>query len=124
MAQNWDRDPHTGDYKMEKGAPIQTNSLLIPAYHRLKVKRTQWLYAPDPGYGSDFYLVKKRANTNANTQLENIAERALQPMVDDGRANTITVTVDANTRNGAGMTTKIVDAQGEVEQTTFKGLGL
>ncbi len=120
--QNWKINPETGDYIIANGAPEQTNSLTIPAYMRLKVQRSRWMYAPNNEYGSDFYTVKKRPSENGNQRLEDIASRALQPLVDDGRAKEITVDITGNSRNAAGMNAVIVDASGEVEQTTFKGI--
>lgn len=120
--QNWKIDPGTGDYVMDSGSPVETNSLTIPAYVRLKTQRTRWLYAPDNQFGSDFYTVKKRPAENANLKLEDIAGRALKPLLDDGRAKQITVDITENTRNAAGMDAQIIDASGEIENTTFKGL--
>lgn len=124
MSQTWNIDPVTGDYIMDGGAPVETDSLQVPAYFRLKIKRKQWLYAPDDKYGSDFYVVKKRPSTNAAQRLENIAIAALKPLTDDGRANRIDVTADIITRNGAALTTTIVDASGQEETVTFPGLGV
>lgn len=122
--QNWNVDPKTGDYVMERGSPQQTDSLTIPAYIRLKTKRKKWLYAPNDQYGSDFYTVKKRPAENANQRLEKIAVKALQPIVDDGRASTVEAKVVQNSRHATGMQISIKDASGEIETQTFQGLGL
>lgn len=122
--QGWNINPTTGDYALEDGAPVETNSLQLPAYYRLKIKRGKWLYAPDNDYGCDFYTVVKRPLDNANTLLENIGAAALQPLITDGRASRIEMTVDAQNRYGVGLQCKIVDASGQVETQTFKGLGL
>lgn len=122
MPQGWDINPVTGDYKVTNGSPVQTNSLLLPSYYRLKVKRQRWLYAPDTDYGSDlFSIVKQVASTP--TSLENIALRALRPLVDDGRASSIEVEVTKNVRHSNEMQVKVRDASGQVEVTTFSGLG-
>lgn len=34
MGQNWEIDPVTKDYVMKGGAPVNTDSLTIPAYIR------------------------------------------------------------------------------------------
>lgn len=115
MAQNWNLNPKIGDYVMVGGDPQQTDSLTIPSYIRLKTMRTKWLYAPDTEYGSDFYLVKKRrTNENAST-LESMAARAQQPIVDDGRASSISVTTTAVARQGVQLESDITDARGKVE---------
>lgn len=124
MAQNWDLDPEKGDYLMQGGSPKQTDSLKVPAYFRLKVKRNRWMYAPDRDYGSDYYTVAKRPSSNANTRLENIGAVALQPLVDDGRASSVELNVVQNTRNNVGLQVKVVDASGEEESMLFRGLGL
>lgn len=116
MAQNWDRNPKTGDYIMKGGSPLQTDSLVIPAYHRLKTNRTQWLYAPNDDYGSDFYLVKKRrTNENAST-IESIGARAVQAIIDDGRASQIDISTTDVARQGLQLETDITDARGKVEK--------
>lgn len=124
--QSWDIDPITGDYILDPatGRPKTTNSLRVPAYFRLKIKRTQWLYAPDSKYGSDYYTIQKRPAANANQRFENIAIKALQPIVDDGRASQVAATVEVNTRDSTQLDVEIVDATGEVEPVTFNGLGL
>lgn len=122
--QGWNINPLTGDYVMSKGAPEQSNSLLLPAYYRLKTKRQQWMYAPDLNYGSDYYTVKKRPANATNSRLEQIGANALQPIVDDGRASEITVEVTGNSRHNSEMKVTVVDAAGNLEVQTFKGLGL
>jgi phage gp46-like protein len=115
MAKSWDLDPKTGDYIMQGGSPVETDSLRIPAYIRLKVRRAEWLYAPDDDYGSDFHLIKKRKSTDDASNLEAIGARALQPIADDGRASLITVDTIAVSRHNVGLRTEIEDAGGEVE---------
>lgn len=124
MAESWDIDPTTGDYIMQNGAPSVTQNLSIPAYIRLKTKRTKWQYAPDSKYGSDFYLIKKRSTTNDSNILEGVAAAALQPILDDGRASDIEVTTVAVALNGVGMDVDITDAQGQDNSFTLPGLGV
>jgi phage gp46-like protein len=122
--QNWDLNEKTGDYLMEGGAPKQTDSLRIPAYMRLKVRRRGWLYAPDVKYGSDFWTVKKRQTSRDTTAIENTAARALQPIVDDGRASFVLVDNDGIARSGVGVKCKIVAASGREDQLNLQGLGV
>ena len=121
--QSWNMDPKKGDYVMTGGQPQQTNSLQVPAYFRLKIKRQQWLYAPEANYGSDYFTLKRRPSDNANERLESIGVAALQPLVDDGRATNVTVDVVLNRRFASGLQVKITDASGNVEVETFQGLG-
>ena len=122
--QTWNLDPTTGDYVMTNGAPQQTDSLLVPAYIRLKTPNTKWQYAPDTTYGSKFYTIKKRPSENGNQQLENTAVEALQPMVDDGRALSATAQVVTFSRSSAGMNINLVDASGGEQEQTFPSLGV
>jgi phage gp46-like protein len=124
MAQNWDIDPKTGDYVMEGGAPKQTDSLKIAAYVRLKTPRTQWLYAPNTRYGSDFYLLQKRQTTRDASQVEAVAANALQPIADDGRARSIEVEAVVATRHGVGLETRIEEANGRIDNLLLPSLGV
>lgn len=124
MNTGWNINPDNGDYLQANGQPINTESLTLPAYYRLKTKRKTWLYAPDDKYGSDFFKVFKRSTTQNNTKLESIAGRALQPILDSGRASNIQVTTTTTSRTGVAMQTDITDAQGQVQTVTFTGLGV
>lgn len=119
MSQSWDIDPVRKDYILVSGQPKQTDSLTVPSYFRIAVKRTQWLYAPDTDYGSDFYLLQKRRSTSDSSQFENIAAKALQPIVDDGRSSGISVTTQVLTRGGVGMNVQVTDARGQKQQTVI-----
>jgi phage gp46-like protein len=121
---SWKIDPNSGDYVMTGGAPVDSNSLQIPAYYRLKIERTQWLYAPDNKYGSDLYKLQKNFTTGDAGFIETVMNRALQPIVDDGRAAQIEVTATVRGRHAVGLETKITDAQGNVETLTLKGIGV
>lgn len=127
MAQQWDRNPQTGDYIMgADGSPVQTDSLNVRAYHRLKTKRTQWMYAPDDSYGSDFYLVKKRNSSVNSGLLENIAEKSLQPIIDDGSASTVTATsttAPSDNRSSSSLEIDMIDRQNQSQSFNFSPLG-
>lgn len=123
MSESWNINPATGDYIIENGSPVPTESLKIPAYIRLKVKRGTWMYAPDSSYGSDLYLIKKRRTTQSPSNVETAASLALQPILDDGRASEIEVTATVATRNAVGLETKITDARGEPELLVIPSLG-
>lgn len=114
--ESWSINPVTGDYDQKNGAPVVTEKLTIPAYIRLRAKRTTWMYAPDNKWGSNFYLQKKRKTSQDPSFFENLAADALQPIVDDGRASSVTVTTTVSTRGGMGMETEVVDATGKVEK--------
>ena len=107
--QNWQIDPSSGDYVMDKGAPIQTDSLTIPAYFRLKVRQGEWLYAPNPQYGSSFHKIKKKKSTKDASLIENTAAVALQPIADDNRAESIDIETKVVKRGAVGIEVTIFD---------------
>lgn len=121
--QTWDINEGTGDYRMEGGAPVETDSLRVAAYIRLKVRRTKWLYAPSNDYGSDFFQIKKLQSTRDASQVENAAARGLQPLANDGRAKSITIDTDEMKRNGVGLKIKIIEANGTVGTLNLQGMG-
>lgn len=123
MNESWDVDPKTGDYVMESGVPKKGTSLLTPAYFRMKAKRGTWMYAPDSKWGSDFHLVTKRVSVTDGQFLESVAEKALQPMIDDGRASEVTITTAAQSRHNTGLEVELIDAQGDAEQLNFDPIG-
>jgi phage gp46-like protein len=116
-------DPVARDYVVENGRPVEDVSLLTPAYFRLRTKRKTWMYAPDDRYGSDYHLIKKNLTASNNGRLAGVGERALQPLLDDGRADEIQVDLTQQSRHGAGIEFKITDAEGETEQFTFNPVG-
>jgi len=116
MAQNWSIDPVKRDYILQNGRPVNTDSLTIPAYFRIAIPRTQWLYAPNSSYGSDYYLIQKRRSTSDASQFENVGAAALQPIVDDGRSNGISVTTQVLTRGGVGLQIDVTDARGQFQE--------
>jgi len=120
---NWNIDPTTRDYVIENGAPVLTTSLTVPAFIRLRTKRTRWLYAPNKEYGSDFYLIQKNHTTQDAGGLEATAARALKPLVDDGRASQIDVNSAVSYRNAAGLEIKILDAQGNPDNLNLNPIG-
>lgn len=122
--QNWDLNESTGDYLMSGGSPVQTDSLRVPAYMRLKIRRNGWMYAPDAKYGSDFWTMKKRQTNRDTSTIENAAARALQPIVNDGRASRIDVDNDALSRNGVGVKCKIYTTNGRQENLNLQGIGV
>lgn len=124
MAQNWLNDPATGDYVLSGGSPVQTDSLQVPAYYRLKIQRNTWLYQPDTSYGSNFKSVKKRPSGGDTNDLENIAIAALQPILDDGRATAITVSTNQTTRATVSLETIIYKQRGVFDQLNIPSLGV
>lgn len=125
MAQSWQIDPSTKDYVMSQGAPVETDSLEIPAYVRLKTRRGGWMYAPDSSYGSDLAAGKNQKGTSRDvSHIENIVAVALQPIVDDGRAKGAEVTVTATSRGYLALDAKLERAAGNLDQLNIKSLGV
>lgn len=120
--QSWTINPVTGDYVMTNGSPTNDSSTKPAAYYRLRIGRTQWLYAPDTDYGSDFGLLRKRHTNEDSKILEGIAQRALQPLIDDGRAVAIDVATVQNGRNFAQLAVQITETTGKITQLAFDPL--
>ena len=122
---SWRIDPKTGDYLQVNGAPVDDPSLIYPAFYRLKIKRTQWLYAPDTKYGSYLYTIKKRFNPNDVNPVANIARVALQPIIDDGRASDASVTyLSPLGLNDIQLSAVITDAQGQPQTLNLPSIGV
>lgn len=111
---------------MDQGKPTDSDSLLYPAYYRLKITRLRWLHAPDANYGSDYGNLSKRFNAGNTTGLANIGTQALEPMVVDGRALAASVTpstVQPSLRGNAALEVKITSADGTTETLILPPVG-
>lgn len=122
MPQNWLIDPASGDYVLENGKPVETDSLQVPAYFRLKTPRGKWLYAPDDKYGSTFYTLKKQQSQDASA-VERVAENAVQPILDDGRARQAIVETNVSARNEVVLTTTLQQENGTLDTLILPKLG-
>lgn len=110
---SWKIDPDTGDYQIDAtGKPVRDESLLTPAYIRLKTPRNGWMYAPDRDFGSDFNFTQKRIKQTP-TLVRNVATRALAPMVRDERALEIFIDIVQAVRHGIELKIDIRQADGK-----------
>lgn len=123
-AQGFKIDPVTKDYVMVGGSPVNDPSITHPVYFRLMVQRTRWMYAPNDRYGSDFWMEKNKNYVAKPTVLEACADRALQPLIDDGRATSVTNTLASRSRNAIGLQCDIVDSQGEPQTIDLPSIGV
>lgn len=79
-------DPTTGDY-----AGTQTQTLANPVYLRLMVPLGSWW--ANPKLGSKLHLLQRNKDVSRIRILaRQYAEEALAPLVEDGRAISVTVT--------------------------------
>lgn len=120
---SWLIDPGTGDYQISKGSPIRDESLQFPAYVRLKTVRKSWLYAPNTSFGSDISLIVKQTR-NSPQALESAAAKALQPIIDDGRALSIAVDQTGNARFMEEIEVKIVDNNNQTQAVVMNPIGV
>jgi phage gp46-like protein len=120
---SWLIDPITGDYVINKGNPVRDDTLQFPAYARLKIRRGSWMYAPNSDYGSDYSTVRKRTNTT-QALLESIGNKALQPMIDDGRASEVVFSLDQSSRNGESQICSIVDTDSNILSFELPSVGV
>lgn len=111
--ETWLLDPKTGDYVLDGGSPVLDKGLRVPAYIRTRVHRTQWQYAPDTKYGSDFYDTKIKRNQENTKILESIMIRAMQPLITDKRATQIKLDIFFQNRSVFQFKTNIIEAQGK-----------
>jgi phage gp46-like protein len=107
------RDMATGDYVVgTDGKPVLDTSLAPPLRVRLRCHRTKWLYAPNSQYGSDFFKYNRRKSTVFIDSLgQNIAKKAIQPMIDDGRADNVDVSTQSTRRGGVALGIALTDTQ-------------
>lgn len=105
-------DPSAGDYT---GQRITT--LANAVYLRLATPLGS--YWADPTVGSKLYLLKREKDLPRILVLaEQYAEQALQPLVDDGRAQSVTVTATHLRTGWVLLTIDVVDQTGDTQ--TFK----
>jgi len=124
MSETWMVNPDSGDYVMDSsGKPVLDKGLKVPAYLRLKTTRGAWLYAPDNAFGSDYRTIGRRVTSQDNNLVQNITEKALKPLLDDGRASEIGIELKEATRHTTQLNVKIRDAQGRMEQLIFNPIG-
>lgn len=123
-SESWKINPSTGDYVMENGSPVPETGLEFNSYLRLKTQRGQWLYAPDRNYGSDIHLIKRNNTVRSSSAVETAAGKALEPLVNDGRAAAVNVETAAASRHGIGIEVKVLDNAGNVDQFKFDGIGV
>jgi phage gp46-like protein len=115
------RDETTGDYVMQTGAnagkPAIDTTLAAPTRTRLRARRGGWMHAPNDQWGSDFHSYRKRKSTDFKDGLgESIALKALQPLVDDGRADNLEAETQFTQRGGVAIKVTLLDRQ---QQQTY-----
>lgn len=117
--QNLELDPSTGDYVIVNGRPVEDNTLNTPSYIRLKASRNSWLFAPDDQWGSDFYLFHVRHLIQNDQALLSVGARALQPLIDDGRASAVQITQDGSSDSAFQLTANVTQANSQTTPVTL-----
>jgi len=120
---SWLINPANGDYLIDKGNPIRDESLQFPVYVRLKVKKDSWMYASSSDYGSNYSTVKKRISITQSL-LRSIGTRALQPIIDDGRALEIDFSVVTSNRNLEEQLCTVIDNDSNIVSFELSSVGL
>ncbi|MFZ4216684.1 phage GP46 family protein [Enterobacter ludwigii] len=101
-------DTRTGNY-----TGSQTSTLQNAVYLRLTVPIGSWW--ADPTLGSRLYLLKREKDVaRVRTLARQYAEQALQPILDDGRASSITVTANHPANGLLILLIEVTQANGEV----------
>lgn len=100
-----ERDMATGDYVVDDNGKMKMTTGLAPAIRaRLRGHNKKWLHAPDDKWGSAYHRYNRRRSTQfSDGMAESIGERALQPMIDDGRMDDLQVVTSATNRGGVGL---------------------
>jgi phage gp46-like protein len=106
---SWLINPTTKDFVLENGAPVRDESLHFPCYARLKIEKEAWMYAPSKDYGNSLSGLAKRQQTTP-TLCQKLIEKALEPIIQDGRAEAIDVNVKAVSHFGIDLDINITDA--------------
>lgn len=105
-------DPTTGDY-----AGTQTQTLANPVYLRLMVPLGS--YWANPTLGSKLHLLQREKDVSRVRVLaKQYAEEALAPLVDDGRATSITVAAAQGNPGWLNLLIEVVTAANQKQ--TFK----
>lgn len=107
------RDMKTGDYVVGTDGKPTLDTSLAPAIRcRLRCHRKKWLHSPDALYGSDFFTYNRRKSVTFSDALgENIASKAIQPMVNDGRADNLVIATQSTNRGGVALAITLTDKQ-------------
>lgn len=124
MNESWKLDPATKDYEQEGGSPVIDRSLRMPAYFRIMTPRTRWLYAPNTRYGSDFWAHRAKQSSTEPSQVEGIADRALRPIIEDGRASDIEVEAISSGRQYNQLKATLTDDSGEETDLMLNPIGV
>lgn len=115
--ESWLMDPQTRDYVQDaNGMPVITRGLEMPAFFRSTIPRQGWLYAPNDLYGSDYRREKRKQGSGAASTMRGVGQRALKPLIDDGRAQSVAVTPSQLPRTGVEIDVMLVDASGNSQQ--------
>jgi phage gp46-like protein len=119
---SWKLDSNSGDYVLNsKGNAVIDTTFATPAIIRLRAQRTQWMYAPDINWGSDYYTTTVRLNNSK--LLDNIGTRALQPLVTEGLALNVQVQTVAASRINFTQQATIVENNGQQTTVNFSPVG-
>lgn len=107
-------NPQSGDY-----AGTSTTTLHNAVWLRLAVPLGSWW--GDPTLGSRLYLlVREKDVAHVRTLARQYAEQALQPILDDGRASSITVTANHPHSGWLVLDIVVVQSNGQIMPFTHR----
>lgn len=116
-------DPKTGDYVSSGGAPVKTTSVLPAAYRNMRMHQGEWMYWPEGG--SRFHTLQKHRTTSTDDRkIEAMAVQSLKPMIDDGRADSVSCTILRSSRSSVGMQTRIAVGQEAPQVLNLDSIGV
>lgn len=107
-------NPETGDYvETAEGQWETTRNAQTAIYHQIRTKRNGW--AGDPDAGSDFHeLDRGKSTLRTPVVIRDMTERALAPLVDEGRITEPDIDVERDGTRAAQEAT-VTDLQSKEE---------
>ncbi|MGX5053109.1 phage GP46 family protein [Enterobacter asburiae] len=99
-------NPYTGDYTGTRTTGLE-NAVLL----RLKTPLGGWLFAP--GLGSRLHLLPRKDSEATRALAEQYAWQALEPLVTDGRAQSVSVTATRKRAGWIDLNIRVLQADGK-----------
>lgn len=112
-------DPATGGYQVQNGAPVRDPAGGLENAVYLRLRTPLGSYWADPTLGSRLHELQREKDLSRVAVLaRQYAEQALEPIVADGRATEIQVSVDRPGNGWLYLLIEVTAASGE--RLTFK----
>lgn len=104
-------NPYTGDYTGTRTTGVE-NAVLL----RLKTPLDSWLFSPQ--LGSKLHLLPRKDTEQTRALAEQYAWQALEPLIQDGRAQSVNVAAVRKRAGWLDLTIQVLQADGKT--ATFR----